>query len=441
MKEAFMWQTFYDFYRLVELDGIMGCAVIAWIIHGLSGGRWPWVKRVVYSTVVAGSYILLYILPQIISTQHGTRLPYFYSFGVELLVLSTTAHFLLRRGIAYKLVYITFCTSFVQIYKMVCMPLYEREYTIPRFTYSVWDVATNTGLLAALLLLYWLFRRFPLATTLHLPTFQLLPALYFPVGMFVCLLIANAVPAVFEYVLPIICAIVLTNLPVAYYYVALIIHSYEEQRKMTLQLARSDARLEKYRTTAEMQETLRKERHELKNRYFYIQTLVRQNKLDELEQYLETITKDDLTNLNQVDTGNVLLDYLLNHELREARQRKIPTVVEVVLSAQLALDEHALCTVLLNLLDNAIEASTCQPGALIRITVKTIPGYLVCIVANRTQQDVLAVNPELRTTKNDKTAHGCGTKIIAQTVRRCDGILNYSMEGDFFTAKVMLPLQ
>lgn len=142
------------------------------------------------------------------------------------------------------------------------------------------------------------------------------------------------------------------------------VQRYEEQRKMTLQLARSDARLEKYRTTAEMQETLRKERHELKNRYFYIQTLVRQNKLDELEKYLETITKDDLTNLNQVDTGNVLLDYLLNHELREARQRKIPTVVEVVLSAQLALDEHALCTVLLNLLDNAIEASTCQPGAL-----------------------------------------------------------------------------
>ena len=61
MKEAFMWQTFYDFYRLVELDGIMGCAVIAWIIHGLSGGRWPWVKRVVYSTAVAGSYILLSI--------------------------------------------------------------------------------------------------------------------------------------------------------------------------------------------------------------------------------------------------------------------------------------------------------------------------------------------------------------------------------------------
>ena len=36
---------------------------------------------------------------------------------------------------------------------------------------------------------------------------------------------------------------------------------------------------------------------------------------------------------------------------------------------------------------------------------------------------------------------GYGTKIIAQTVRRCDGILNYSMEEGYFTAKVMLPLQ
>lgn len=346
-----MWQTFYDFYRFVELDGISVCAVMAWIMHGLCGGRWPWVNRGVYCAAAAGSYMLLYTFPLLLCTQHGMRLPYFYSFGIELLALTVTAHFMLQRGIAYKLVYISFCMAFVQIYKMVCIPLYERESTMPRSTYSIWDVVTNTGLLVALLLLYWLFCRFPLTTTLHLPTRQMLPALYFPIGMFACLLIANAVPVIFKYLLPIICAIILTNLPVAYYYVALIIHSYEEQHNMTLQLARSDARLEKYRRSAEMQETLRKERHELKNRYFYIQTLVRQNKLEELEKYLETITKDNLTNLNQVDTGNVLLDYLLNHELREARQRKIPTVVEVVLSAQLTLDEHALCTVLLNLLD------------------------------------------------------------------------------------------
>ncbi len=436
-----MWQLFYDFYRLVELDGILVYAAMAYIIHHLCGGRRPWVTPAAFTLLSTGAYLLCYTLPQVLCKQRGLLLPYWYNFGGLVVTLLVTSHLLLRRGIFYKLIYISFCTAFVQIFKMVCLPLYEQETAMPRPVYAAWDVATNALLLATLLLLFWLFVRFPIVSTLHLPPYQMLPALYFPLSMLLGFVLINAVPWLSRYMLPVCCGILLTNLPVAYYYIFLITHGYEEQHRMTMQLAQSDAQLEKYRYSAQMEEQLRKERHELKNRYFYIQTLVRQNKLEELEQYLEKVTGDDLTRLNQVETGNVLLDYLLNHKLRKAREQKIPTLVEVVLSAQLHLDENALCTILLNLLDNAIEASTGLTDAQIRVSIKTIPGYLVCIVANRTAGDVLARNPLLHTTKADTTRHGYGTKIIAQTVRRCDGILNYSMEEGYFTAKVMLPLQ
>lgn len=436
-----MWQPFYDFYRLVELDGILVYVLIAYIIYRLCGRKKPWVTPGLYTLISTGSYLLCYTLPQVLCKSQGMQLPYWCSFSILLLTLTITAHLLLRHGIVYKLIYISFCIAFVQIFKMVCQPLYESESSMPRPVYAAWDVATNCLLLLTLLMLYWLFVRFPIVTTLHLPRKQLIPALYFPSSMLVGFVLINAVPWLSRYMLPVSCFIILTNLPMAYYYIFLIIHVYEEQSRISLQLARSDAQLEKYRVSAEMQEKLRKERHELKNRYFYIQTLVHQNRLEELENYLKTVTGDDLTSLNQVETGNVLLDYLLNHKLRQAHSQKIPTMVEVVVPARLTVDENALCTILLNLLDNALEASAGLADAQIRVSIKTVPGYLVCTVANRTAGDVLADNPGLRTTKADAEKHGYGTKIIAQTVRRCDGILNYAMENGSFTAKVMLPMQ
>lgn len=69
-----------------------------------------------------------------------------------------------------------------------------------------------------------------------------------------------------------------------------------------------------------------------------------------------------------------------------------------------------------------------------------LTAILVCVIRHKVSRDVLAETPGLRTTKADKSAHGFGTKIVSQAVKRCDGILNHSMEDGFFTVKVTLPL-
>ncbi|EDN00352.1 ATPase/histidine kinase/DNA gyrase B/HSP90 domain protein [Pseudoflavonifractor capillosus ATCC 29799] len=134
------------------------------------------------------------------------------------------------------------------------------------------------------------------------------------------------------------------------------------------------------------------------------------------------------------------MDYLLNRKLGEARQHHIRTCTEVVVPTSLTVSEDAFCTILLNLLDNAIEASRKEDDPLLQITIKCVQEYLVCVVRNKVSPDVLAENPDLHTTKADKSSHGFGMKIISQAVERCDGILHYSVEEGFFTVKVMLPL-
>lgn len=439
-----MFMTFYHFYRLVALDGIVNFALLSCTIYMLCGARRRWLRGWLYvllSTVVYFAMMNLPSLPvyALPSTTPYVQ-PYWYYFLCNILVGLVLAHFLLDKAFLFKLIYIVFYVSFVQLYKMVCEPLYEREFLIPERLYAALDICSELILCVLLVLLILLFRKFPLDTSLRFAPSQLFIALYFPVSLLMAYVLVTNSPTLLNYSLQIISAVVITNLPVIYYFLSLIIRSYEDLRSLDQALTQTQAQLTRFRFSLTLQEQLKKERHELKNNYYYIQALLKQEKYDQLNAYLEKVTGEDLAALNQIETGNALMDYLLNRKLGEARQHHIRTCTEVVVPTSLTVSEDAFCTILLNLLDNAIEASRKEEDPLLQITIKCVQEYLVCVVRNKVSRDVLAENPDLRTTKADKNAHGFGTKIVSQAVERCDGILNYSMEDGFFTVKVMLPL-
>ena len=107
---------------------------------------------------------------------------------------------------------------------------------------------------------------------------------------------------------------------------------------------------------------------------------------------------------------------------------------------QLNISEDTLCTILLNLLDNAITASLHEPDADIHISIRCVQKYLVCKIKNKCSYNVLEQNPNLATTKQDITHHGFGIKIIRETVEKNNGILNFNYNDHYFTATVMLEL-
>jgi len=68
-----------------------------------------------------------------------------------------------------------------------------------------------------------------------------------------------------------------------------------------------------------------------------------------------------LGEINEIETSiftnNSLIDYILNTKLAQAQKYNIKTYCEVLIPENLPFNEEAFCTVLLNLLDNAIEAA------------------------------------------------------------------------------------
>lgn len=434
-----MFMAFYRFYRAVALDGIVNFSMLSCTMYLLCTPRRPSLKLWQYTALSAAGYYLSILLPSLPSPVPTIHI-YWYYFICNILVELVMAHLLLQKGLLFKLIYIAFYVSFVQLYKMVCQPLYEQEFTLPARVYASLDVLSELILCLLLVLLLLLFRHAPLDTSLRFSPRQLFVSLYFPVSLLLSFILIsnNIVPL--RHSLQLISAVAITNLPVIYYFLSLVIHSYEELRQMDRALTQTQARLTSLRYSVELQEKLKKERHELKNNYYYIQALLDQGKYSQLRAYLDKMTGETLESLNQIETGNVLMDCLLNRKLAQARQLHIPTSTEIAITANLSVDEEALCTILLNLLDNAIEASQKEADPLLQISIKCVPGYLVCSIRNRVSQNVLAQNPRLRTTKPQADAHGFGTKIVSAAAKRCDGTLQYQMENGFFAVKFMLPL-
>jgi sensor histidine kinase regulating citrate/malate metabolism len=205
-------------------------------------------------------------------------------------------------------------------------------------------------------------------------------------------------------------------------------------------LAETAAQLSRYRYSVIMEEKAKKERHELKNKYFYIQTLLKENKLEQLENFLTEHIGELSSSDSNVYTNNSLIDYIINTKLALARRNNIKTYTEILIPDHININEEYFCTVLLNLFDNAIEASKKENNPDIQIYLNVKNQYLVFRIKNKVSFDVLEENPKLFTSKEDASSHGLGMKIIRRAVKKAGGILDLSMESGYFVATAMFPI-
>lgn len=444
-----MLETFYQFFRAYGSEGIPSFAILSYTLFCVLGSRsvrlraWQYV---LFSTACFSvSYLVVeqsQLIPYI-SLAVGQTVPYWFYYLCTIFFAVLFAQLLLKGNLFQKLTYTLYYVSLVLLYKLLWMPLYQQESVLPHETYRFYDLLSAAILLMLLLLLSVLFRWVGIRMTLRrLPPRAVAMTLYFPVSFLLCYCLIFSNETLSEkYTYTALTLIILTILPVVYCLVASIISAYEEQRRLDAALRETEAKIEHYRSAAALEESLRRERHELKNHYFYLQTLLRSGKYAEAEAYLDQQNGQLTEGTGEISTGNSLLDYLLNRENAKARAKGSKLFAEILVPERLAVDEDALCSILSNLLDNAIEASEALKAPDIHIQIRCIPGYLLCQVKNRTAGSVLRENPTLRTTKRDAEAHGFGLKVVRSTVERCDGILKLEEADGYFVANVMLPLR
>ncbi len=190
-----------------------------------------------------------------------------------------------------------------------------------------------------------------------------------------------------------------------------------------------------------MLENTRAARHELRNNYFLIESMIREEKYNDALEYLHKVVEPSFARNETVSTGNHFVDMLLSQKVDECRQRNVPTALNVLLPPEIAINQQMLCSLIFNLWDNAIEASESVADPDIRFSMHEVKGYLAIEIRNKIEKSVLADNPKLRTSKRDSNNHGIGIKMIRQVVRYCNGDLQIFEENEHFVVSILLALE
>lgn len=346
------------------------------------------------------------------------------------------------KGIVFsKFSYIIFYYSFLRCMKFIFAPFYQYRGVIDERIYVIVDFAMVVATYYLLFRITLIFKKYPIMGSEGEIQYRSRWILACPVCVFLILLILTpSVKLRQNTIESFIAILLLVILFVSYFMFAKLIYDYEKSIRLDQALMETRAQVARFRYSIILEEQIKKDRHEIKNLYFYLLAMLKEKKYEKMEKYLEdNLAEIDLP-AGTINTGNVMIDYILNTKIAEAQRKNIKTMVDVLLPANLDMDENVICTILLNLFDNAIEASVRERDSDLQVKMKCVQNYVQFRISNKANSDLIKDNPLFLTTKPDKKNHGYGIKIINEAVEKVNGIIDYKMKDGYFTVTVMLPL-
>lgn len=184
-------------------------------------------------------------------------------------------------------------------------------------------------------------------------------------------------------------------------------------------------------------------RHDMKNHIAVMNGLYESGKTDELGEYLKELS-DSFAETQAVNiTGCEITDAIISEKRAAAEQSGIRLVCEGSLKG-LDINAVTLCTILSNLLDNAIEAAEqTHTERIITLTAKRTGSFYYISISNPCMNYV-DVSVNIISSKPDMKHHGLGLKSVRSALEKCGGTLELSCKesgkGYIFTAEVILPV-
>ncbi len=190
-----------------------------------------------------------------------------------------------------------------------------------------------------------------------------------------------------------------------------------------------------------LHQNIRRIKHDMKNHFMVLASYLASEDYNSARAYSSEIL-DKLNTMNSyVETGNSLMNYIVNKKFQVAREQGIRIKAEIenlAFSKMKSVDFSALLT---NLLDNAIEAEIREKEGIreLNLVITKKQGYEAICVKNRIEHSVLKRNPDLQSVKDDAANHGIGVSRIKEIVEIYNGIYDIYEDDGFFCVSVFIP--
>ncbi len=184
--------------------------------------------------------------------------------------------------------------------------------------------------------------------------------------------------------------------------------------------------------------------HDFHNHIGALRQLLLHEKLEEAMQYLDELQTPVRGMANTVWTGDETVDYLINSKAVTAANHGIQYEVQVEFPRHTNLKSADLCTVLGNLLDNALEAAMQIPEPeqrFIHLTMRRINQMLIIKVENSFVAPPILKDGAPKTAKEENGLHGWGLKSAQTAAEKYDGMVQTSFTDSTFRAVATLSFE
>lgn len=213
----------------------------------------------------------------------------------------------------------------------------------------------------------------------------------------------------------------------------------EEKMKLDFSEVRNQLLEENYQSINRIYAGNSKLYHDLNNHLNVLYQMLDSGNADDARQYIEEISKPVKKLSNTIWTGENVVDVIINSKTGQMKELGIRYHINVEFPKNMDIQPHDICTILANLLDNAIEAAGKleDPGE-ISLTIRRIHHFLMIQVSNSCDAATKDFVHFPETTKPDRKLHGWGLPSVMEAVEKYHGTLKCIREGNTFIVRILL---
>ncbi len=188
-------------------------------------------------------------------------------------------------------------------------------------------------------------------------------------------------------------------------------------------------------------DTISKLRHDYKNNFTVIHTLLSDGNTAKAMEYIEENLKVISRNEVYISTDNEIANAVINSIISAAKSLDIDVTCISVKNFG-GINDTDLCRLLSNMLENAVTAcvNSSRKDKQISLRISSDEYKYDFCVKNTIDESVLDKNPEMKTTKSDEGGHGYGKRIINDIAEKYNGSCDFYEEDGMFCCHVILEI-
>ena len=189
---------------------------------------------------------------------------------------------------------------------------------------------------------------------------------------------------------------------------------------------------------------VRRVKHDTMHHINACNMLYTQGEYQRLGEYLQKLQTDGKAIAPLQYSNNLMIDYIVMSFSRKAERLQISLKTDIAVLPDLSISDSDLCSLLNNILQNAIDACVKlkDPGKRwIRLEIHADENKVFFTCLNSCDGYFIQYNGRYLTTKKDGASHGYGMSIIRSICNHNGGAMASEINGNSFTMKVALPYQ